>query len=76
MLGMNGIGSLPDLGQAGSLRLTALIAGLGIAFLLPRSEDLVRRFHPLVMLGAFALFFIAVCQLLATNHVPFLYFRF
>lgn len=76
MLGAHGLGALPELGQIGDLALGVTAIGLLIAFALPRSEELVRRFHPVVMLAAFAAFLVAVCQLLATDHVPFLYFRF
>lgn len=76
MVGAHGVGELPDLGQQGPLAFGALALGLLMAFVSPRSEVLVRRFHPLVMLLLFAAFLIAVCQLLATDFVPFLYFQF
>jgi alginate O-acetyltransferase complex protein AlgI len=76
MVGWHGLGALPDLGAAAPTGFLALVVGLVIAFGLPRSEVLVQRFHPLVMLGAFALFLLAVCQLLASDFVPFLYFQF
>jgi alginate O-acetyltransferase complex protein AlgI len=76
MVGLHGLGGLPDLGPAAPFGLVALAVGLFVAFALPRSEALVQRFHPLVMLGAFALFLLAVCQLLASDFVPFLYFQF
>ncbi|MBM4061313.1 MAG: MBOAT family protein [Planctomycetes bacterium] len=76
MVGANGLGGAPALGAAGPFAYTALAVGLAVAFGSPRSEDLVRRFHPLVMLGAFLLFLVAVAQLLATDFVPFLYFQF
>jgi len=76
MVGLHGIGAAPALGSEGVLAGIALVLGLCIAFVLPRSEQLVQRFHPLVMLGAAICFFLAICQLLATHHVPFLYFRF
>ncbi|MCA8950954.1 MAG: MBOAT family protein [Planctomycetes bacterium] len=76
MVGTNGIGALPAIGQAGTIAFAATGVGLFVAFALPRSEELVRRFHPLVMLATFAAFALAVCELLATDFVPFLYFRF
>ena len=76
MVGAHGVGAAPLLGQQGPPAFVALGLGLGIAFALPRSEVLVQRFHPLVMLLAFAAFLAAVGQLLATDFVPFLYFQF
>ena len=76
MLGAGGAGSVPALGDQAPFAYAALGIGLLVAFTLPRSEELVRRFHPLVMVGVFALFLAAVAQLLATDFVPFLYFQF
>jgi len=76
MVGMHGLGAVPSLGAQGPIAYGALLLGLGLAFAAPRSDLLVRRFHPLVMLGIFGLFVIAVAQLLATDFVPFLYFQF
>jgi alginate O-acetyltransferase complex protein AlgI len=76
MAGAHGVGKLPELGQAAPLAYGALGIGLVLAFAAPRSEVLVRRFHPLVMIGVFLLFLVALAQLLATNFVPFLYFQF
>jgi alginate O-acetyltransferase complex protein AlgI len=76
MLGAHGAGAMPALGQASVPAYAALVVGLFVAFALPRSEQLVGRFQPLVMLGAFGLFLAAIGQLLASDFVPFLYFRF
>ncbi len=76
MVGLHGLGALPAMGQAAPVVYGPLLAGLLIVFALPRSEQLVRRFHPLVMLACFLAFVAAVCQLLASDSVPFLYFRF
>ena len=76
MIGLHGVGTADSLGRGSSIAVPVMLIGLFIAFALPRSERLVQRFHPVVMLGAFAAFLVAVCQLLATDHVPFLYFRF
>ena len=54
----------------------ALVVGLFVALAMPRSEQVVGRFQPLVMLGVFGLFLAAIGQLLASDFVPFLYFRF
>jgi alginate O-acetyltransferase complex protein AlgI len=76
MLGMHGLGAALDAGWRTGIAMPALGLGLFVAFALPRSEALVARFHPLVMLGAFGAFLLAVGHLLATEHVPFLYWRF
>lgn len=76
MVGGHGLGAMPDLGAAAPTAYGALLVGLLVAFVAPRSEQLVQRFQPLVMLGVFWLFVAAVAQLLATDFVPFLYFQF
>jgi alginate O-acetyltransferase complex protein AlgI len=76
MAGGNGLGALPDAGPVPVWTASALVAGLGIAFVLPRSELLVARFQPLVMLACLASFLLAVCHLLATRFTPFLYWNF
>ena len=76
MVGAHGLGQVPAMGQAAPLVYTALVVGMLVAFALPRSEQLVQRFHPLVMLAGFVAFLAAVGQLLASDFVPFLYFRF
>lgn len=76
MRGANGVGALPDLGQRAPDAAVAMVAGLGIAFFLPRSDQLVARCHPLVMLGALLAFVVAIAQLLGQDMVAFLYFQF
>ncbi len=79
MLGMHGVGSAPVADGSSSLQAftyPALCVGLGVAFLMPRSEELVERFRPVVMLAAVLAFMVAVAHLLATNHSPFLYYKF
>jgi D-alanyl-lipoteichoic acid acyltransferase DltB (MBOAT superfamily) len=76
MAGANGLGALPDAGPVPVWTASALVAGLGIAFALPRSELLVARFQPLVMFACLASFLLAVCHLLATRFTPFLYWNF
>ncbi len=76
LLGLHGVGQVPAMGQQAPLVYTALVTGLAIAFVLPRSEQLVARFHPAVMLVGYVVFLVAVGQLLASDFVPFLYFRF
>ena len=76
LLGMNGAGALPDLGQQQPYMLGGLALGCLIAFGLPRSEQLVRRCHPLVMLGALLVFVLAVCQVLTDDFVSFIYYQF
>jgi hypothetical protein len=76
MVGLHGVGPLLALPYLTEVAHVAVGAGLLIAFSLPRSEQLVARFHPAVMLGALAAFGLAVCHLLATSFTPFLYYQF
>jgi alginate O-acetyltransferase complex protein AlgI len=76
MAGAHGLGAMPDAGPVPVWTAAALVLGLGIAFVLPRSELLVARFQPLVMLACLASFLLAVCHLLATRFTPFLYWNF
>jgi alginate O-acetyltransferase complex protein AlgI len=76
LLGLHGVGSAPELGQQQPFAVGAFVLGLGIAFCLPRSEQLVARCHPLAMLGALALGLLAVCQLLTADFVSFIYYQF
>ena len=76
MVGGHGFGWLPAMGQQQGIAYSALVLGVVVAFALPRSEMLVRRFHPLVMLFVFVAFVAAIGQLLASDFVPFLYFQF
>ncbi|MCU0867137.1 MAG: MBOAT family protein [Planctomycetes bacterium] len=76
LVGGNGLGALPDLGQQQPFAWGGLWLGLFIAFALPRSDQLVARFHPLVMLGTLLLFGLAICQLLTQDFVSFIYYQF
>jgi alginate O-acetyltransferase complex protein AlgI len=76
LCGLNGGGGLPELGQKAPFAWGGLALGLCIAFALPRSEQLVARFHPLVMLGVLAVFLAAVCQMLTGDFVSFIYYQF
>jgi alginate O-acetyltransferase complex protein AlgI len=76
MTGMRGLGSIPDLGLQQPVVVGGFVLACLITFLLPNSQQLVRRCHPLVMLAALAAFAIAVCQVLAADFVPFIYYQF
>jgi alginate O-acetyltransferase complex protein AlgI len=76
MLGLHGIGQLPDIGQKAPFAFGAIFVGAVVAFTVPRSELLVARFQPLVMLGALFVFLLAVCQLLTGDFVSFIYYQF
>ena len=76
MVGAAGIGALPELGQQAPLAYGAMALGLFIAFAMPRSEELVKRFQPLVMLGTLAAFALAVGCLLTEDFVSFIYYQF
>lgn len=76
MLGVHGAGGPLAAPLHGVLAYGALALGLCIAFAMPRSDLLVQRFRPAVMLGVAAAFLLAVSHLFAGSHSPFLYFRF
>ncbi|MBL9076569.1 MAG: MBOAT family protein [Planctomycetes bacterium] len=76
VLGLHGVGTLPALGQDAPFAWGALALGLGIAFALPRSEQIVARCRPLVVLGCLGCGLVAVCHLLSGGFSPFLYFQF
>ncbi|MFK7741494.1 MAG: MBOAT family protein [Planctomycetota bacterium] len=76
LVGANGVGGVPQLGQQQPFLYGGFVLGLLIVFAMPRSEQLVRRCHPLVMLGALLVFALAVCHLLAADFVPFIYYQF
>jgi alginate O-acetyltransferase complex protein AlgI len=76
LLGRHGLGAAPDLDQQQVPAMLALWLGLSIAFVLPRSDQLVARCRPLVMLGALLLFVVAVAQLVTGDFVSFIYYQF
>ncbi|MEO6594150.1 MAG: MBOAT family O-acyltransferase [Planctomycetota bacterium] len=74
--GLYGIGSMAVVGQPAPFAYGALFVGLFVSFAMPRSEQLVQRFHPLVMGGTMLLFVLAICQMLTNDFVSFVYFQF
>lgn len=76
MVGAHGTGQWPELGDQAPLAYAALGLGLGIAFGVPRSEVLVARCWPWIMVLVLLAFVVALAQLFASDFVPFLYFRF
>jgi alginate O-acetyltransferase complex protein AlgI len=76
LVGGNGAGALPALGQQAPGAFVGLAVGLLIVFGMPRSEQLVRRCHPLVMLLVLVAFAAAVAQVMTGEFVAFIYFRF
>ncbi len=76
MIGLQGVGAVPDAGHRTVMSAGAVVLGLCVAFAMPRSDELVRRFRPLTMLGVLVLFVVAYMRLLAAGYSPFLYFRF
>jgi alginate O-acetyltransferase complex protein AlgI len=76
MVGANGVGGVPDIGQQAPFAFGAVAVGCVVAFAVPRGELLVARFHPFVMLGALAAFLLAVCHLLTGDFVSFIYYQF
>ncbi len=76
LFGFNGAGTmLPSLNHQ-AITYAVLPVALGIVFLAPNSAALLRRFHPVVMAGFCALFLLALAKMLASDHLPFLYFQF
>jgi alginate O-acetyltransferase complex protein AlgI len=76
LFGGNGVGAAPVLGQHELVSYVGLAVGLLVIFAMPRSVQLVQRCQPLVMLGVLAVFLVAVCQVLAADFIPFIYFQF
>ena len=76
LFGLNGIGSVPDLGVHQPVAIGAFVIGCFITFCVPRSQLLVRRCYPLVMLGTMFVFALAVCQVLSADFIPFIYYQF
>ena len=76
MVGANGVGEVVRIAFLDGVAYAMCGIGLLIAFLLPRSDELVARFRPLTMLGVAAAFALAVGHLFATDYSPFLYFQF
>ncbi len=76
LFGWHGVGVAPSLGQDTAFAYGALALGLGIAFGLPRSDQLVARFHPLLMLAVPLVFVLALAQLLTQDYVAFIYYQF
>tara|TARA_R110002072_G_scaffold243682_3_gene402821 strand:+ start:7193 stop:8608 length:1416 start_codon:yes stop_codon:yes gene_type:complete len=76
MIGLRGLGSMPDIGVQQPVAIGGFFIAIVVAFFLPRSHQLVRRCHPLLMLAVLFAFVIAVCQVLSVDFVPFIYFQF
>jgi len=76
LLGLGGLGAIPDLGHQQPVVMGGFLIGCVITFCVPRSHLLVRRCHPLVMLGVLFVFGLAVCQVLSADFIPFIYYRF
>lgn len=76
MTGVAGFGTPLTLAYGTGEAMSALGVGLLLALFAPRSDQLVERGHPLVMIGIGGVFLLSVGHLLATDHSPFLYFRF
>ena len=74
--GANGIGGLPDLGQQRPFAIGGLCIGALIVFAAPRSDQLVARCQPLVMLAALAVFVAAVAQVTTSDFIAFIYYQF
>jgi alginate O-acetyltransferase complex protein AlgI len=76
LAGADGAGVAPDLGQRWPAALGGIAVGTFIVFALPRAEQFVARFQPLVMVAALLAFFVAFAQLLTGDVVSFIYFQF
>lgn len=78
---MDYFGALAGAGAGGPvpiapIHVVALVAGVVITFALPTSQQLAARDRLLWVIGVQLAFFIAILQLHAEDHVPFLYFQF
>jgi alginate O-acetyltransferase complex protein AlgI len=76
MVGLHGFGDALELRYLTSMAYAATACGLLVAFTMTRSDLVVQRFQPLVMIGIILLFVVALAHLLATDYSPFLYFQF
>ena len=76
LLGLGGLGSMPDLGHQQPVVLGGFLIGCLVTFCVPRSYLLVKRCQPVVMLGVLLVFAVAVCQVLSADFIPFIYYRF
>ena len=72
MVGMFGIGGMPEAGFRTLAAYSAGAAGLLIVFAFPRSDQLVARFHPVWMTLSFAVFLVAGGAMLVGDFSPFL----
>jgi alginate O-acetyltransferase complex protein AlgI len=76
LVGRNGLGSLPELGQLHAPAVVAMAIGSLVVFALPRAEQIVARGRPLGLLAALVLLLLATCQLLSHDFVSFIYYQF
>jgi alginate O-acetyltransferase complex protein AlgI len=76
MLGTQGLGEVPTATSHPEEAWIALLVGVGIAFFGVHSWRLVRGFRTTTLVWLFVLFVVAVMQLAARSHNPFLYFHF
>ena len=76
LFGLAGAGSPLHIEQYEGYAYAMLPTALAIAFFLPNSSQMMRRAHPLVTVAFAALFLVALGRMLASSHLPFLYFQF
>ena len=76
LVGRNGLGALPGLGQLHVPAVVAMAIGSLVVFALPRAEQIVARGRPLALLAALLLLLLATCQLLTHDFVSFIYYQF
>ncbi|MBI5850291.1 MAG: MBOAT family protein [Planctomycetes bacterium] len=76
MLGMNGLGALPIATGHSFEAWCAVVAGLAIAWTMPRTEALAARFTTRIVWWAIAVGLLALGQLASRQHSPFIYFQF
>ena len=76
MFGLHGWGSVPWPELHGKVAYLTLGFASGIAFFLPNSIAILKRFDPLVILGVIFGFAIALGQFFTRDYSPFIYFQF
>ncbi len=76
MFGSNGVGALPATESHAPAAWCGVVGGLLIAWFGVHSWVLARRFRAVEVLGFSVLFALALGQLAARSHTPFIYFQF
>ncbi|MBL8747586.1 MAG: MBOAT family protein [Planctomycetes bacterium] len=76
LFGLSGLGETLVSPKHDTITYAMFPLAIAIVFFAPNSAALMRSYRPLVITGFVLLFVVAVAQMLAASHIPFLYFRF